>query len=196
LFNESAEEIAQAISNKKEFYPDRPLWVLKDGNNYLVKDGNRRCAAVKALQQPSKYGIVHISKFEFEELPVLIYHKESDLELRIIEEHTSNLFKQWGRIAKAIEVHRLYSTGSSLNSMTDLDSSPKDLLKLANFYFEASKISGERFKKLLRSGRGKTGGKATIFERLFDTEMNVAIHLKVELHMKLILKTKNYLNLM
>ena len=56
LYNESAEDIAKAISKANEFYPDRPLWVLKEGKNYIVKDGNRRCAAVKALQYPSKYG--------------------------------------------------------------------------------------------------------------------------------------------
>lgn len=58
LYNESAEDVARGIVDANEFYPDRPLWVLrKDEENYIVKDGNRRCAAVKALQFPSKYGL-------------------------------------------------------------------------------------------------------------------------------------------
>ena len=166
LYTESADEVANAISNANEFYPDRPLWVLKDGDNYIVKDGNRRCASVKALKHPTKYGL-DLPKMVFKELPVLLYENKSDLETRIRQEHTSNLFKQWGRIAKALEVHRLYKSGSSPESMSELDSSPKELIKLASFYYEAVKIGGEDFKKLLRTGKGKSGGKTIIFERLF-----------------------------
>lgn len=166
LYTESADEVATAISNAKEFYPDRPLWVLREGGKYLVKDGNRRCASVKALQHPTKYAL-DLPKFVFKELPVLVYQNKNDLDTRIRQEHTSNLFKQWGRIAKALEVHRLYKSGSSPESMSELDSSPKELIKLASFYFEAVKIGGDDFKKLLRTGKGKSGGKTIIFERLF-----------------------------
>lgn len=166
LYTESADEVATAISNANEFYPDRPLWVLKEGDKYLVKDGNRRCASVKALKHPTKYAL-DLPKLVFKELPVLVYHNKSDLDTRIRQEHTSNLFKQWGRIAKALEVHRLYKSGSSPESMSELDSSPKELIKLASFYFEAVKTGGDDFKKLLRTGKGKTGGKTIIFERLF-----------------------------
>ena len=34
LFNESAEEVAKAIVNSDEFYPDKPLWVLRKGKKY------------------------------------------------------------------------------------------------------------------------------------------------------------------
>lgn len=166
LYTESADEVANAISDANEFYPDRPLWVLKDGDKYIVKDGNRRCASVKALKQPTKYDL-DLPKLVFTELPVLLYANKNDLDTRIRQEHTSNLFKQWGRIAKALEVHRLYKTGSSAESMSELDSSPNELIKLASFYFEAVKIGGDDFKKLLRTGKGKSGGKTIIFERLF-----------------------------
>ena len=166
LYTESADEVANAISNANEFYPDRPLWVLKDGDKFIVKDGNRRCASVKALKHPTKYDL-DLPKLVFKELPVLLYENKNDLDTRIRQEHTSNLFKQWGRIAKALEVHRLYKSGSSPESMSELDSSPKELIKLASFYFEAVKIGGDDFKKLLRTGKGKSGGKTIIFERLF-----------------------------
>src|SRR5690554_2360490 len=55
LYTEAAEEVAKGIVKVGEFYPDKPLWVLKLGEKYLVKDGNRRCSAVKALQLPGKY---------------------------------------------------------------------------------------------------------------------------------------------
>ena len=166
LYTESAEEVAEAISRAQEFYVDRPLWVIKDKDNYIVKDGNRRCAAVKALQNPVLYGLA-LEKYEIKELPVLVYHNAGDVNNRIRLEHNSNLFKKWGRIAKALEIHRLYKGGSSIESLTDIDSQPKDFIKLASFYKEAVEIQGEQFKQLVREGKGNVGGKTIIFERLF-----------------------------
>ena len=167
LYTESAEEVAEAISEAQEFYDDRPLWVFKlDDGKFLVKDGNRRCAAVKALQTPNKYDL-GLSRFEIKKLPVLEYNKLEDLDKRIRLEHNSNLFKKWGRIAKAIEIYRLFSSGNSIESLSDIDSNPRDFIKTATFYHKAVAVKGEDFKKLVREGRGKTGGKTIVFERLF-----------------------------
>ena len=166
LYTESADEIAQAISNAKEFYDDRPLWVFKENGKYVVRDGNRRCSAAKALQNPNFYKLSH-PKFEIKELPVLEYKNLSDLETRIRLEHNSNLFKKWGRIAKALEIYRLFSSGNSIDSLTEIDSKPTDFIKIATFYYKAVSLKGEDFRKLVREGKGKTGGKTIIFERLF-----------------------------
>lgn len=190
LYNESAEEVAKSIFRANEFYPDRPLWVIKNGDGYLVKDGNRRCASVKALQHPLKYGLGESLKMKIVELPVLEYKDVSDVNERIRQEHTSNLFKQWGRIAKALEVYRLFTSGTSIEAMTDYDSQPKELIKLASFYYEAVKISGEDFKMLLRSGRGKTGGKTIIFERLFKYRKDCGYNFKNKSTNEIIIKHK------
>lgn len=166
LFNESAATLVERLSSIKEFYVDKPLLVFDNGKKKIVKDGNRRCAAVKALQNPGKYGITTPS-YKFDKLPVVIYKNKTDIENRIIEEHTNNMFREWDRIAKAIEVFRQFQSGSSIESMEEIDSKPVDLIKLASFYYEAVKIGGDDLKKLLRKGRGGTGGKTTIFERLF-----------------------------
>ena len=84
LYTESGEEIAKAISITKQFYPDRPLWVLEDGKNFLIKDGNRRCAAVKALRSPKKYRL-DLPKLDLYQLPVLVYTDKKELERRIRE---------------------------------------------------------------------------------------------------------------
>lgn len=167
LYNESAEDVAKGIHNAGEFYPDRPLWVIKKNGFYLVKDGNRRCAAVKALNHPSKYGM-DLPKHDFTELPVLLYQKEEDINARILQEHTNSLFREWDRIAKALEVYKMYAAGSSLEQMKEIDSQPSQLIKLASFYYSSVKIAGDDLKKLLRRGRGKSGGKTIIFERLFS----------------------------
>ncbi|CAF1163392.1 unnamed protein product [Didymodactylos carnosus] len=166
LFSESASALADRLAHTKEFYVDKPLLVFDDGKEKVVKDGNRRCAAVKALVNPSKYGLTAPS-YTFLNLPVVVYTNKTEIENRIIEEHTRSLFKEWDRMAKALEVFRLFKTGSSLEAMEEIDSQPGPLIKLASFYYDAVKISGDNLKKLLRKGRGVTGGKAAIFERLF-----------------------------
>lgn len=166
LYNESAEDLAKGIIQAGEFYQDRPLWVLKTGNHYLVKDGNRRCAAIKALRIPTKFEL-SLPKQTFTELPALLYTNEADLQTRILQEHTNSLFREWDRIAKALEAYKLFNGGNSLETMKEIDSQPAQLIKLASFYYRAVKVGGEEMKKLLRRGRGKTGGKTIIFERLF-----------------------------
>lgn len=166
LYTEAAGEVAKNISTVGEYYPDEVLWVIKKRDKFLVKDGNRRCAAVKALQNPKKYDL-DLPKLEIKELPALIYTDTKELERRIQEHHTNSLFKEWGAIAKALKVYEMHKTGSSEQMIREIDSNPSRLIKLASFYYAAVEIAGDDLKKLLRSGRGRTGGKTIIFERLF-----------------------------
>ncbi len=166
LYEEAAEEIAAAIVKKQEFYEDKALWVIKKNNGkYIVRDGNRRCAAVKALQLPAKYKL-SIEKFTLKELPVYEYTSEDELKARISEEHAASLFRSWERIAKALQIIDLAENGKH-EDMNDLDSRPGDFIKLGSFYMEAVKYGGDKFRKQLRRGRGKNGGKTIIYERLF-----------------------------
>ena len=166
LYEEAAEEIAKAIVKRNEFYEDKALWVIKDSDGkYVVRDGNRRCAAVKALQMPGKYKLSE-AKTPFAQLPVYEYTDEDELKSRIGEEHAASLFKSWERIAKALQILDLADTGKQ-NEMNSLDSRPGDFIKLGSFYKEAVKYGSDEFRKQLRRGRGKTGGKTIIYERLF-----------------------------
>lgn len=168
LNSEAATEIVRELDDVKEYYADRPLWVVEENNSgtYLVKDGNRRLAAVLALRAPNAFGLSQ-SRQTIDELPVIVYKTEAEVDKRIRQEHTSSLFREWDRIAKALEVFKMRSTGSALDSLNDIDSNPQNLIKLASFYYSAVDIAGEDLKKLLRRGRGNTGGKTIIFERLF-----------------------------
>lgn len=166
LYEEAAEEIAAAIVKKNEFYEDKALWVIKDSDGkYIVRDGNRRCAAVKALQMPIKYKLSQ-PKTPFEQLPVYEYIDAEELKSRIGEEHAASLFRSWERIAKALQILDLSDSGKQ-DEMNSLDSRPGDFIKLGSFYKEAVKYGGDDFRKQLRRGRGKTGGKTIIYERLF-----------------------------
>ena len=122
---------------------------------------------MKALQFPKKYGL-QISKININQLPVLIYTDKNELERRIKEKHTASLFKEWDRIAKALKALEMHNSGFSEDVISKIDSNPSQLIKLANFYYDAVNVVGEDLKKLLRRGKGKSGGKAIIFERLFS----------------------------
>jgi hypothetical protein len=166
LFEEAAEEIAKAIVKRNEFYEDKALWVIKDSDGkYIVRDGNRRCAAVKALQMPGRYKLSE-SKTPFTKLPVYEYTDENELKSRISEEHAASLFRSWERIAKALQILDLANSGKH-DEMNTLDSRPGDFIKLGSFYKEAVKYGEDTFRKQIRRGRGKTGGKTIIYERLF-----------------------------
>jgi len=176
LYTEAAEEVAKAIVSANEFYPDRPLWVMEKDGKYIVKDGNRRCSAVKALQMPGKFKL-GLPKTIIEELPVLLYENQIDIDARIVEEHAGNLFRRWERIAKALEVLKLSEAGR-FEEVRELDSKPGDLIKLASFYKKAVVSGGDDLRMLLRRGRGKTGGKTIIFERLFRNAKDCGYNFK------------------
>ncbi len=169
LNSESATEIVKELDDAKEYYADRPLWVVEDkSGTYLVKDGNRRLAAVLALRSPHSFGLSQ-QRQTIDELPVIVYRNKDEVDKRIRQEHTHSSFREWDRIAKALEVYKMRSSGTAVDSpsIKELDSTPQNLIKLASFYYEAVKIGEEDLKKLLRRGRKNTGGKTIVFERLF-----------------------------
>lgn len=168
LNSESATDIVEELNDSQEYYADRPLWVVeqKDGN-YLVKDGNRRLSAVMALRSPSKFGL-SVPRQTIDELPVIVYDTEDEVNKRVRLEHIQNSFRGWDRIAKALELYKMRSSGASVDSLRELDSEPNQLTKLASFYYAAVEIGKDDLKILLRKGRGNTGGKTIIFERLFS----------------------------
>lgn len=166
LNEENAHEIVDNILDKHEYYPDEALWVIKrNDGSYLVKEGNRRAAAVVALSNPDVFGL-NVGKFDIQELPAIIYDDERLLEKRIREKHATPSFRAWSRIAKALEIHRLFVAGASSDEIQAIDSNVGDFMKIANFYYEAVKHGGEKFKELVRSS-GKKGGKLAFLERLF-----------------------------
>ena len=165
LDEEDARDLAKTIINDGVFRQDKKLWVLKQRNSkYLVKDGNRRCAAVKALQDPKKYNFS--KSLSFKTLPVIIYDNEDLLNEHIQREHTSASKRDWSTIAKALEIHRLAHAKASRAEMQNIDSDIARLLRVANFYEEAVTIAKDRLKELLRNS-GVKGKKLVIFERMF-----------------------------
>ena len=165
LDEEDARDLAKTIFNNGSFRQDKKLWVLKQHNGkYLVKDGNRRCAAVKALQNPKKFKLS--KSLSFTTLPVIVYDNETLLNEHIQGEHTSASKKDWSRIAKALEIQRLARNKANRSEMQNIDSDVAQLLRVANFYEKAVSIANDKLKELLRNS-GARGKKLIVFERMF-----------------------------
>jgi len=190
LDEEDARDLAKIIIKDGVFRQDKKLWVLKQKNGkYLVKDGNRRCAAIKALQEPKKYNLS--KSLSFKTLPVIIYNDENLLNEHIQGEHTSASKRDWSRIAKALEIYRLaYIKKANRAEMQNIDSDVAQLLKIANFYEKAVIIAPDKLKELLRNS-GIKGKKLIIFERMFGIANECGYHFgKADSYYALIISDK------
>ena len=99
LENEKAIDIVEEINKVQDFYTDSQLWVLQKNGRYIVKEGNRRLASVKALANPLKYLKNKYPKIKINELPCLVYNDEKTLDERLIRRHTQGEIEKWSRLA-------------------------------------------------------------------------------------------------
>lgn len=157
LNHEDAKTIAENIQKEGYFYDDEALWVwAAENGKYVVREGNRRFAAVKALANPNKYFDGKLNKLVLEKLPCLIYSNEEVLDKRILEKHTKEDIRRWSRLAQAKYAKIMYGKGQKVQD--------SKLLKLSSFYTAAQTHGLE---KGLYSFLEKEG-KAAILERFFE----------------------------
>ncbi len=127
------------------FFEGEPIIAMKDGDDYVVLEGNRRLAAVKLLQNPnlsSRYGtslsgLAQIAKEKGtlpENLTVFICQSREDVENYLGFRHVSGV-KPWPPISKARYAHHLF-------------------LKKRN---AGHQVSNELFKELAREIGSKAG---------------------------------------
>jgi len=165
LHKENAIEIVKEIYKEKDFYADSLLWVLKKDDKYIVKEGNRRLAAVKALSKPSEYLKNSKTKYEqfiIKELPCLVYNDETALEDRIIRKHTQMEIASWSRLAQGAYVKRYVDSGRNVKDLNIKNHN--SLLKLYNFFEESKRLGQAKvLRKMLEEG------KAAIIERFFSS---------------------------
>lgn len=157
LNHEDAKTIAANIQKEGYFYDDEALWVWKSENGkYVVREGNRRFAAVKALADPNEYFDGNLNKLVLEKLPCLIYSDEEVLDKRILEKHTKEDIRRWSRLAQAKYAKIMYGKGQKVRD--------SKLLKLSSFYTAAQAHGlGKRLYVFLENE-----GKSAILERFFE----------------------------
>lgn len=163
LKNENANEIVKSIVEQQDYRPDSFLYVIQHDNRYIVKEGNRRLAAVKSLQDPEKYLNNRYNKFIISEVPCLVYSDKSALDKDIASRHTQIDVKRWSRLAQGAYIYNCLKDGMQLSDLNYLKDY-KSLYKLFNMYLAADKIGyGEKFKKLVLDW-----DRATLIERFFS----------------------------
>lgn len=156
LNHEKAYEIADSILDLGYFHIDEALWVFtSEGGKYVVREGNRRLSAVKALADSKKFFDNKKNQLKLDELPCLIYTDENALDERIRQRHTSEVIRGWSRLAQAKYAKMMFDKGK-------VDQSPV-LLKLSSVYSAAQNIGmGKRLYDFLESDK-----KSAVLERFF-----------------------------
>lgn len=159
LNHEKAYEIADSILDLGYFHIDEALWVFSsEGGKYVVREGNRRLSAVKALADPEKFFGNKKNQLKLDELPCLIYTDENALDERIRQRHTSAIIRRWSRLAKAKYAKIMFDKGEK-----DQSSDLLKLLKLSSVYSAAQNIGmGKKLYDFLESDQ-----KSAILERFF-----------------------------
>ncbi len=163
LKNENANEIVKSILEQDDFRSDSFLYVIQNGERYLVKEGNRRLAAVKALQDPKKYLNNKFDKFIINEVSCLVYSDNVALDKAVASRHTQIDVKRWSRLAQGAYIYNCIKGGMQLSDLNYLKDY-KSLYKLFNMYLAADNVGyGEQFKKLVLEW-----DRATLIERFFS----------------------------
>lgn len=168
LKNENALEIVKSIYENKDFFEDSFCYVLEQNGRYIVKEGNRRIAALKALAKPSKY--LSDSKFEpfiVDSVNCLIYKDVKALNEKIFNRHTQIEVKSWSRLAQGAAIQEYLNKGGKLSDLKYIKDY-KNVYRLFKLWEATNQIDLEhsaKFKNLLIEGK-----RAAIIERFFGRE--------------------------
>jgi len=168
LKNENALEIVKSIYENKDFFEDSFCYVLEQNGRYIVKEGNRRIAALKALAEPSKYLTdLKFERFFVNSVNCLIYNDVKALNEKIFNRHTQIEVKSWSRLAQGAAIQEYLNKGGKLSDLKYIKDY-KNVYRLFKLWEATNQIDSEhsnKFKFLLIEGK-----RAAIIERFFGRE--------------------------
>ena len=168
LKNENALEIVKSIYENKDFFEDSFCYVLEQNGRYIVKEGNRRIAALKALAEPSKYLTdLKFERFFVDSVNCLIYNDVKALNEKIFNRHTQIEVKSWSRLAQGAAIQEYLNKGGKLSDLKYIKDY-KNVYRLFKLWEATNQIDSEhsnKFKFLLIEGK-----RAAIIERFFGRE--------------------------
>src|SRR5699024_3319025 len=106
------------IYENKDFFEDSFCYVLEQNGRYIVKEGNRRIAALKALAEPSKYLTdLKFERFFVNSVNCLIYNDVKALNEKIFNRHTQIEVKSWSRLAQGAAIQEYLNKGGKLSDL-------------------------------------------------------------------------------
>ena len=168
LKNENALEIVKSIYENKDFFEDSFCYVLEQNGRYIVKEGNRRIAALKALAEPSKcLTDLKFERFFVNSVNCLIYNDVKALNEKIFNRHTQIEVKSWSRLAQGAAIQEYLNKGGKLSDLKYIKDY-KNVYRLFKLWEATNQIDSEysnKFKSLLIEGK-----RAAIIERFFGRE--------------------------
>ena len=143
-------------------------FVLEQNGRYIVKEGNRRIAALKALAEPSKYLTdLKFERFFVNSVNCLIYNDVKALNEKIFNRHTQIEVKSWSRLAQGAAIQEYLNKGGKLSDLKYIKDY-KNVYRLFKLWEATNQIDSEysnKFKSLLIEGK-----RAAIIERFFGRE--------------------------
>lgn len=109
-----AYELAKDIATDGYLLNEEPI-VCKEGDSYVVLEGNRRVAACKILLNPHRYlsnqKAQNILKYNYslEKLNCHVSPSRRDADILIYRRHTTTAIKRWETVSQDAHIHKLFS---------------------------------------------------------------------------------------
>jgi hypothetical protein len=150
---ENLEDLIKSIQSKG-YENDEAVWVIADGSDFVVKEGNRRLSALKVLANPKAYEdkIKGVKGIKVPEVLCSIYADKNILDARIIARHTQDSIRGWNRLAQAFEIQEEFERLKNWDKIEG--NNKKDLYKVANFYEVAHKILPDISRTFIKDSDG------------------------------------------
>jgi hypothetical protein len=121
FMNEDAFEIAKSITHYGLFPDEFPI-VTKEDNRTIVIEGNRRLAALKALNSPEiipafQSKLISIKKGNFSKIKVVVAPSRDEATTLIANKHTINLRKSWKPLRQAYFYKSQMDNGKTIKQL-------------------------------------------------------------------------------
>lgn len=121
--NEDAMEVLENIA-RNGIYPDEQPIVVKDGNRYVMMEGNRRLAAMKALNNPSliksltsKISILAATFAGVKEIEVVVAPGRDEVQRHLANRHTNVTRRAWKPLRQAYFYAALLKNGKTVKDL-------------------------------------------------------------------------------
>jgi|GEM_PF-2448828 hypothetical protein len=135
---EEVEELAQSINKNRGLYAGERVIVYKDGNKYVVLEGNRRISACKILTDKKllankrPYSAANLIVFQdtldnISDIQVDIMRSRTDAQSSLAAKHIDGI-RRWSPISKQKFFSKEFSAGKSVEEIQDTTGTSKNII--------------------------------------------------------------------
>lgn len=176
FLNENAMQVLESIA-RNTFFPDELPVVIKEKNRFVVMDGNRRVAALKALKRPSLVPLKESAIKELlksvprvtKDINVVVAPNRNSVKQLLASKHTLETRRRWRPLRQAYfykaELDRGRTVSQLRNDYPNVDIDR--FLRLINFHRIAKSLRFE-YPKIERKIHNERTFQATTLARLYE----------------------------